>query len=239
MKLLVTGGAGYVGSVVTRLLLDAGHQVVVLDDLSTGHAAAVPAGAHLVQGRVHDAAEVLTPDGRLRRACCTSPGSSPAGESMVQPELYWDNNIGRLAARCSTRCATRAYADWSSPPPRRPTATRPSCRITEAATTAPTNTYGATKLAVDMVITAEAAAHDLAAVSLRYFNVAGALIRPDGRRRRAARAGDPPDPDRAAGRRRASGRSCSSSATTTPPRTAPASATTSTSPTSPRHTCSR
>ena len=62
MKLLVTGGAGYIGSVVTAQLLEAGHHVVVLDDLSTGHAEAVPPGATLVRGRVHDAAQVLTGD---------------------------------------------------------------------------------------------------------------------------------------------------------------------------------
>ena len=63
MKLLVTGGAGYIGSVVASLLLDAGHEVVVLDDLSTGFREAVPAGARFVPGRVHEvAAEVVTPD---------------------------------------------------------------------------------------------------------------------------------------------------------------------------------
>ena len=54
MRVLVTGGAGYIGSVVTRLLLDAGHRVVVLDDLSTGHQEAVPEGATFIHGRVHD-----------------------------------------------------------------------------------------------------------------------------------------------------------------------------------------
>ena len=63
MKLLVTGGAGYIGSVVSAMLLDAGHDVVILDDLSTGHADAVPPGAELVRGRIHDSiGDVLTPD---------------------------------------------------------------------------------------------------------------------------------------------------------------------------------
>ncbi len=178
MKLLVTGGAGYIGSVVTRLLLDAGHQVVVLDDLSTGHEAAVQPGAELVRARVHDAAKVLTPragfDGVLHFA-----GLIAAGESMVRPEIYWDANlVGSLALLDAMRAAGVRRLVFSS------TAAvygNPSeLPITEAATAAPTNTYGATKLAFDMAIASEAAAYDLAAVSLRYFNVAGALIRDDG-----------------------------------------------------------
>src|SRR3954447_21781007 len=97
VKLLVTGGAGYIGSVVTALLLDAGHEVVVLDDLSTGHAEAVPAGASFVRGRVHDAiGDVLTAEagfeGVLHFAAFIA-----AGESVQRPEKYWDNNtVGTL-----------------------------------------------------------------------------------------------------------------------------------------------
>ena len=77
MKLLVTGGAGYIGSVVTSQLITAGHQVVVLDDLSTGHADAVPEGAQWVQGRIQDAADVLMGnnfDGVLHFAACRHAG---------------------------------------------------------------------------------------------------------------------------------------------------------------------
>lgn len=178
MKLLVTGGAGYIGSVVTRLLLDAGHQVVVLDDLRTGYAEAVPQGAELVRARIHEADQVLTRqagfDGVLHFA-----GLIAAGESMVVPETYWDNNvIGSLALLDAMRAAGVRRLVFSS------TAAvygNPSeLPITESAVKAPTNTYGATKLAIDMAIASEATAHGLAAVSLRYFNVAGALIRPDG-----------------------------------------------------------
>lgn len=176
MKLLVTGGAGYIGSIVTRLLLDAGHRVVVLDDLSTGYAEAVPDGADLVRARIHDAGEVLTAqagfDGVLHFA-----GLIAAGESMVRPEIYWDNNVvGSLALLDAVRAAGVPRLIFSS------TAAvygNPSeLPITESAVKAPTNTYGATKLAIDMAITSEAAAYGLAAVSLRYFNVAGALVRP-------------------------------------------------------------
>jgi UDP-glucose 4-epimerase len=178
VKLLVTGGAGYVGSVVTRLLLDAGHQVVVLDDLSTGHASAVPAGATLVRARLHDAADVVTPDARFDGVLHFA-GFIAAGESMIRPEIYWDANlVGSLALLDAMRAAGVRRLVFSS------TAAvygNPSeLPITEHAATAPTNTYGATKLAFDMAIASEAAAYDLAAVSLRYFNVAGALIRPDG-----------------------------------------------------------
>ncbi len=178
MKLLVTGGAGYIGSVVTRLLLDAGHQVVVLDDLSTGHVEAIPAGASLVRARVHEAARVLTPDASFD-AVLHFAGLIAAGESMVRPEIYWDNNlVGSLALLDAMRAAGVRKLVFSS------TAAvygNPSeLPIPETAIKAPTNTYGATKLAVDMAIAAEANAYGLAAVSLRYFNVAGALTREDG-----------------------------------------------------------
>jgi UDP-glucose 4-epimerase len=177
VKLLVTGGAGYIGSIVTRLLLDAGHHVVVLDDLCTGHAEAVPEGAELVRGRVHDAGQVITReagfDGVLHFA-----GLIAAGESMTRPEWYWDNNVvGSLALLDAIRAAGVPRLVFSS------TAAvygNPSeLPIGETAVKAPTNTYGATKLAIDMAIGSEAGAYGLAAVSLRYFNVAGALIRPD------------------------------------------------------------
>jgi UDP-glucose 4-epimerase len=177
MKLLVTGGAGYIGSVVSALLLEAGHEVVVLDDLSTGHAEAVPSGATLVRGRVHDAAgDVLTPDfdGVLHFAAFIA-----AGESVQRPEKYWENNaIGSLRLLDAMRAAgvrrlvfsstANVYGDPDTVP------------IPETAATRPPNPYAASKLAVDHALSGEAAAHGLAAVSLRYFNVAGAFVGPDG-----------------------------------------------------------
>ena len=176
MKLLVTGGAGYIGSVVTRMLLDAGHQVVVLDDLRTGHREAVAPEATFVRAAIHDAGTVLTPDagfdGVLHFAALIA-----AGESMVRPELYWHNNtVGSLALLDAVRAAgvprfvfSSTAAVYGDP------ATLP---IPETAAPIPTNTYGATKLAVDMALTSMAAGHGLAATSLRYFNVAGAYLRP-------------------------------------------------------------
>ncbi|MBA3745448.1 UDP-glucose 4-epimerase GalE [Sporichthya sp.] len=172
MKLLVTGGAGYIGSVVTSLLLDAGHQVTVLDDLSTGHQDAIPAGAGFVRARVHDAAEVLDP---TYEAVLHFAAKSLVGESVARPELYWENNVvGSLALLDAMRghgvrrlVFSSTAATYGEP------ATMP---ITEDTPPRPTNPYGMTKLTIDMAIAAECAAHGLGAFSLRYFNVAGAHL---------------------------------------------------------------
>ncbi|MFJ8437557.1 UDP-glucose 4-epimerase GalE [Kitasatospora griseola] len=172
-KYLVTGGAGYVGSVVAAHLLEAGHRVTVLDDLSTGFAEAVPDGAEFVRGRIQDAGDVLDAsfDGVLHFAA-----SSQVGESVADPEKYWRNNVaGSLELVSAMRKAGVGKLVFSSTaavygePQEVP--------IKETARTSPTNAYGATKLAVDHLITSEAIAHGLAAVSLRYFNVAGAYGR--------------------------------------------------------------
>jgi len=169
-KYLVTGGAGYVGSVVAQHLLEAGHEVTVLDNLSTGFREGVPAGAEFIEGDIRDAAKWLdsTFDAVLHFAAF-----SQVGESVVKPEKYWDNNVGgTMALLAAMRSAgvrklvfSSTAATYGEPE------TTP---IVESAPTAPTNPYGASKLAVDHMITGEAGAHGLAAVSLRYFNVAGA-----------------------------------------------------------------
>ncbi|MEV6594206.1 UDP-glucose 4-epimerase GalE [Streptomyces acidicola] len=173
-KYLVTGGAGYVGSVVAQHLLEAGHEVVVLDNLSTGFREAVPAGAAFIEGDIRDAAKWVdsTFDAVLHFAA-----SSQVGESVVKPEKYWDNNVGgTMALLAAMRSAgvrklvfSSTAATYGEPE------TTP---IAESAPTSPTNPYGATKLAVDHMITSEATAHGLGAVSLRYFNVAGAYGTP-------------------------------------------------------------
>ena len=172
MKLLLTGGAGYIGSVVTALLLEAGHEVIVLDDLSTGHADAVPTAAGFVQARVHDAAGVLDPsyDGVLHFAA-----KSLVGESVARPELYWENNVvGSLALLDAMRMhGVRRLVFSSTAATYGEPATMP---ITEDTPPRPTNPYGMTKLTIDMAIAAECAAHGLGAFSLRYFNVAGAHL---------------------------------------------------------------
>ncbi|TDB70447.1 UDP-glucose 4-epimerase GalE [Micromonospora sp. KC721] len=177
MKLLVTGGAGFIGSVVTRMLLDNGHDVTVLDDLRTGHREALAPDATHVDLPVHEAARVLTPeagfDGVLHFAALIA-----AGESMVRPELYWHaNTVSSIALIDAVRAARVPRLVFSSTAAVYGNPTE--LPIPETAAKAPTNTYGATKLAVDMVLTSEAIAHNLAAVSLRYFNVAGAYLHGD------------------------------------------------------------
>jgi UDP-glucose 4-epimerase len=171
MRVLVAGGAGYIGSVVTAALLAGGHEVTVLDDLSTGHADAVPDGAAFVRASLHESAPVLAdvrPEAVLHFAA-----KSLVGESQVTPEIYWETNVsGSLAlleamraADCRRIVFSSTAATYGEPE---------SVPIREDAPTRPTNTYGATKLAVDAMLTSYATAHDFAAVSLRYFNVAGA-----------------------------------------------------------------
>ena len=174
MKLLVTGGAGYIGGVVVRLLVDAGHDVTVLDDLSTGHADVVPAGVPLHRMSVHQVAEVLTPDAGFEGVLHFA-AKIAAGESVQFPERHFHTNvIGSLALLDAVRAAkvprlvfSSTAAVYGNP------VTVP---ITEQAVTAPTNPYGWTKLTVDAAIGAECTAHGLGAISLRYFNVAGAHL---------------------------------------------------------------
>jgi UDP-glucose 4-epimerase len=171
MRVLVAGGAGYIGSVVTRLLLAEGHRVTVLDDLSTGHADAVPDGAELVRADIADAAVVLGRepfDGVLHFAA-----KSLVGESVRDPAKYWRTNV------CGTRALLDAVAEHGVPrlvfSSTAATYGEPDAvPITEDSPTTPTSPYGASKLSVDMMLTGECAATGLAAVSLRYFNVAGA-----------------------------------------------------------------
>ena len=173
MKLLVTGGAGYIGSVVAAQLLEAGHEVVVLDNLAKGHERAVPQGVRFVQADLLDTEQVNRVlaegfDGVLHFAALAL-----VGESVQRPERYYRNNVcGTLnlldAMRdvgvprliFSSTCAV--YGEPQTVP------------IAETIPTQPTHPYGGSKLAVDQMIGFECAAHGLAAASLRYFNVAGA-----------------------------------------------------------------
>ncbi|MDP8939278.1 MAG: UDP-glucose 4-epimerase GalE [Actinomycetota bacterium] len=172
MKLLVTGGAGYIGSVVTSQLLEAGHEAVVFDDLSKGHEEAVPEGAGFARGsllnreRLND---VLSQgfDGVVHFAA-----HSLVGESVEHPEKYYRNNVcgtlnlleGMVGSGVRKLVFSSTCAVYGEPE---------QMPITETETPLPTNPYGASKLAADCLIGAVAEARGLAATSLRYFNVAG------------------------------------------------------------------
>ena len=173
MKLLVTGGAGYIGSVVALQLVEAGHEVIVLDNLSKGHEAAVPEGAKLVRADLLDAGrlmEILAGgyDGVLHFAAL-----SLVGESVEQPGRYYRANLtGTLNLLDAMQSAGVPRLVFSSTaavygePEETP--------IPETAPTLPTNPYGGSKLAADQLIDFFTRAHGLRATSLRYFNVAGA-----------------------------------------------------------------
>jgi UDP-glucose 4-epimerase len=178
VKLLVTGGAGYIGSVVAAQLLEAGHEVVVLDDLSTGHAGAVPAGARFVRGAIREAAAGVLADGV--DAVLHFAAKSLVGESVAQPGRYWSHNLGgTLALLAAMRQAGVRDIVFSSTaavygePERSP--------VIETDPARPTSPYGASKLAVDVALAEYARLDGLAAVSLRYFNVAGAYRSAAGR----------------------------------------------------------
>ncbi|MEP7178840.1 MAG: UDP-glucose 4-epimerase GalE [Pseudonocardiales bacterium] len=178
MRVLVTGGAGYIGSVVSARLLETGHQVVVVDDLSTGHADAVPPGAEFHQRGIGELGPVL--GGWGIDAVIHFAAKSVVGESVRDPAAYWHGNVGGTLALLDAlrdsavapivfSSSAAAYGDAVDNP------------IPESAPTRPTSAYGATKLTVDLVLDSYAVAYDFAAVSLRYFNVAGALVTGDGR----------------------------------------------------------
>ncbi|MEU1386367.1 MULTISPECIES: UDP-glucose 4-epimerase GalE [unclassified Nonomuraea] len=172
MRLLVTGGAGYVGSVVAAQLVEAGHEVTVLDDLSTGHEDAVPEGARFVRESITNAHDAL--DGM--DAVLHFAAKSLVGESVEKPGLYWASNLGGTLALLDAmrdqgvrRIVFSSTAATYGEPERSP--------IEEDDPTRPTNPYGASKLAVDTALSAYAGIRGLGAVSLRYFNVAGAYGR--------------------------------------------------------------
>jgi UDP-glucose 4-epimerase len=172
MRVLVTGGAGYIGSVATAVLLERGFDVTVLDDCSTGHRDAVVAGAKLIEGSVLSEESLA-----LALVDCEAvfhfAAKSLVGESVEKPDLYFDVNVNGTKnllkqmslAKISKLVFSSTAATYGEPE---------VIPISESAKTDPTSPYGATKLAVDQMISEEAKS-GLAAISLRYFNVAGAL----------------------------------------------------------------
>jgi UDP-glucose 4-epimerase len=172
MRLLVTGGAGYIGSVVAAQLL-AGHEVTILDDLSTGHADAVPDGAKFVHGTLREDASPLMRDAGFD-AVLHFAAKSLVGESVEYPGKYWSINLGGTLALLDAMksSGTRAIVFSSTAATYGEPESNP---ITEDAPTRPINPYGQSKLAVDTTLTEFARLYGIGAVSLRYFNVAGAF----------------------------------------------------------------
>jgi UDP-glucose 4-epimerase len=174
VRVLVTGGAGYVGSVSVERLLEAGHEAVVLDDLSTGHAAAVPTAARLVEGSYADRETI---QGVLEReeieAVLHCAARSLVGESVVDPGRYFRENVaGGITLLEAAREARVPRVVFSS------TAAvygiPDTVPIPEDAPLAPINPYGETKRAFEAALGWYGMAYGFRAVSLRYFNVAGA-----------------------------------------------------------------
>jgi len=176
MRLLVTGGAGYVGSVVTELLLERGHQVVVLDDLSTGHRAAVADGAQLEHGDLRDPNVLSHCLDSGTEAVLHFASRSLVGESRRDPIGYYDDNLrgatallrGMLAAKVRRLVFSSSAAVYGEPEQQ---------PIAESAPVQPTHAYGGSKRAIEMLLADAARTFDLQAACLRYFNAAGATLR--------------------------------------------------------------
>jgi UDP-glucose 4-epimerase len=173
MKLLVTGAAGYIGSIVARQLLAEGHEVVALDNLGRGHRSAVPADARLAEVDLlqRGAVEQVLSEGF--DAVMHFAALALVGESVAHPELYYRTNVGGTlnllggmrATGVSRLVFSSTCAVYGEPA---------EIPIAESTPTRPVNPYGHSKLAVDWMIGDFCRAHGFGAVSLRYFNVAGA-----------------------------------------------------------------
>ncbi len=174
MRVLVTGGAGYIGSVMTKVLIEAGHDVTVFDNLSRGHRAAVSAPARLVVGDLGDTATLEEVFVAARPECVMHfAGLSQVGESVAKPALYFDNNVARGAnlLEAAGRHGVKRFVFSSSAAVYGAPARVP---ISEDSPLAPINPYGETKLTFESRLTEFAMPLDMNHAILRYFNVAGA-----------------------------------------------------------------
>lgn len=174
MRILVTGGAGYIGSHVVLALKDAGYGVVVLDNLSTGNRRVVPGDVTLIEGDVGDSqlTDRTIEDHRID-AVMHFAGSLRISESMRKPLEYYRNNTAasRTLIDSCVRRGVRHFVFSSTAAVYGAPATVP---ITEDMPAQPISPYGTSKLMTEWILRDAAAAHDFAYVSLRYFNVAGA-----------------------------------------------------------------
>jgi UDP-glucose 4-epimerase len=174
VRVLVTGGAGYIGATTAAALIDAGHEVTVVDDLSTGHRDAVPAAARFVAADITDQAAMdrVVHDGRFD-ACMHFAALIEAGESMRHPERFFTVNTAGSARLLEVlirhgvgRFVLSSTAAVYGEPERTP--------IGEDDRLAPTNAYGESKLLVERMLAWHHRIHGLRTAALRYFNAAGA-----------------------------------------------------------------
>lgn len=173
MQVLITGGTGYIGSTAVEIMRSQGYEISIVDDCSTGHVDNVPVGVPFVHGSLLNPADIAKAlvgvDAVMHFA-----GKSLVGESVEKPDLYHQVNVdGTRILLDQMRIAGVKKIVFSSSAA---TYGQPKqIPIKENAETAPTNPYGATKLAIDQMMSAESEQRGISAVSLRYFNVAGAL----------------------------------------------------------------
>lgn len=173
MHVLITGGTGYIGSTAVEIMHKQGYEITILDDCSTGHADSVPQGVRFVQGSLLnpvDIADALVDVDVVMHFA----GKSLVGESVEKPDLYKRVNVDgtrNLLDEMSRAGVKKMVFSSSAATYGQPQETP----IKESAIGAPTNPYGATKLAIDQMIGEESRSGGIAAASLRYFNVAGAM----------------------------------------------------------------
>jgi len=174
MKVLVVGGAGYIGSICTEILLNEGHEAAVFDNLGEGHRRAVDSRAKFIEGDLTDREKIQAALSSTRPdAVMHFAASALVGESMRDPSKYFRNNISNglnlLDAMMATRVERIVFSSTCAifgPPERVP--------IHETAPARPINPYGESKLAYEKILRWYDQIHGLKFVSLRYFNAAGA-----------------------------------------------------------------
>jgi UDP-glucose 4-epimerase len=173
MRVLVTGGAGYIGSVVTEQLLNDGHEVVVYDNLSKGHSGAIVSGASFVQADLLEADRLRQTLNNRIEAVIHMAAYSLVGESCEHPGKYYHNNVvaGLVLLDAMRDCGVKKLVFSSTAATYGEPEAQP---ILETALTNPTNPYGETKLACERAMHWYEQAHGLRYASLRYFNAAGA-----------------------------------------------------------------
>lgn len=173
MRVLVTGGAGYIGSTVAAQLLSVGHTVTVFDSLVKGHRPAVPAAASFVQGDILDREELdaLLARGRFD-AIMHFAAFAEAGESMLEPGRYFHNNVAGSIGLIET-AAARGVQRFVFSSTAAVYAGKDAA-LTEADLLAPANAYGATKLMIEQILDWYARLKGLRYAALRYFNACGA-----------------------------------------------------------------